>query len=335
MTAVVVTGASGFVGKALCAELLARGYSVRAAVRSVSSISDAAGLEVFASGEVGAATDWSEILDSRYRGNDDEGSVEEAHPADCVIHCAARAHVMRETEADSLAAYRTVNVAGTQRLAEQAATLGVRRFVFLSSIGVNGVFTNEAHRFECDDVPAPSENYAISKWEAEQVLWEISAKTGLEVVVVRPPLVYGPGAKGNVLRLLSMVASGVPLPLGAVNNRRSLVGLDNLVDLLIRCVDHPAAAGQVLLVSDGQDLSTSGLIRLLAQAMGKPSRLVPVPVLLLRAAGLLVGKASQMGRLVRSLQVDSNHTCELLGWNPPVSVDEGLQKTADWFLSQQ
>jgi len=334
MTVVAVTGASGFVGKALCADLLARGHTVRAAVRSASSISDAAGFEVFAIGEVGAATDWSELLDSRFRGNDDE-FVDEAKPVDCVIHCTARAHVMRETEADALEAYRNVNVAGTRRLAEQAATLGVRRFIFLSSIGVNGIFTHGARRFKHDDVPAPLENYTISKWEAEKVLWEVSAKTGLEVVVVRPPLVYGPGVKGNMLRLLSMVASGMPLPLGAVHNQRSLVGLDNLVDLLIHCVDHPAAARQVLLVSDGEDLSTPELIRVLAQAMGKPSRLVPVPLLLLRAAGSLVGKDAEVDRLVGSLQVDSNYTFELLDWIPPVSVNEGLQKTAEWFLSQR
>ena len=318
MKRILVTGASGFVGQALCSSLLTQGHAVRAAVRSA-GLPSANGLDVVAVGDVGAQTDWSAALSG----------------VDCVIHCAARAHVMHETAADALEAYRTVNVAGTRRLAEQAATLGVRRFVFLSSIHVNGVFTHGAHLFEHDDVPAPIENYAISKWEAEKVLWEVSAKTGLEVVVVRPPLVYGPGVKGNMLRLLSMVASGMPLPLGAVHNQRSLVGLDNLVDLLIHCVDHPAAAGQVLLVSDGEDLSTPELIRVLAQAMGKPSRLVPVPVLLLRAAGSLLGKGAEVDRLVGSLQVDSNHTRELLDWSPPVSVDEGLQKTADWFLGQQ
>ena len=315
---ILVTGASGFVGSALCSALIAQGHVVRGAVRSADSMPSADIMDFIAVGEVDSQTDWTAALAG----------------VDCVIHCAARAHVMHETEANALAAYRAVNVVGTQRLAAQAATLGVRRFVFLSSIGVNGVFTHGARRFVHDDVPAPIENYAISKYEAEKVLWELSAKTGLEVVVIRPPLVYGPGVKGNMLRLLSMVASGMPLPLGAVHNQRSLVGLDNLVDLLVSCLGHPAAVGQVLLVSDGQDLSTPDLIRVLAQAMSKPSRLVPLPVLLLRAAGFMVGKDVEVDRLVGSLQVDIDHTCSLLGWKPPVCVDEGLQKTADWFLSQ-
>jgi nucleoside-diphosphate-sugar epimerase len=205
---VLVTGASGFVGKALCSALLAEGVSVRAAVRSSNSISAIAGLQVAAVGEIGAQTDWSAALAD----------------VDCVIHCAARAHVMQETEADALAAYREVNVAGTQRLAEQAAAMGVRRLVYLSSIKVNGEQTALGAPFLFSDAPAPEDPYGVSKWEAEQALWAVSARTGLEVVVVRPPLVYGPGAKGNLLRLASLVARGLPLPLGAVQNQRSLVG---------------------------------------------------------------------------------------------------------------
>jgi nucleoside-diphosphate-sugar epimerase len=307
---VAITGASGFVGKALCAELLERGVAVRGALRSFGSIADDYRVEFVAVGEIGAKTDWSHAL------------VE----VDCVIHCAARAHVMHETESDALAAYRSVNVDGTLRLAEQAAAAGVRRLVFLSSIKVNGEQTALGAPFLFSDAPAPEDPYGVSKWEAEQALWEVATKTGLVVVVIRPPLVYGPGVKGNFLRLLRWVARGVPLPLGAVQNQRSLVGLDNLVDLLIRCVDHPAAAGQTFLVSDGQDLSTPELIRQLADAMDKSPRLIPVPVPLLRLAGRALGKQAEVDRLVGSLQIDSSHTRETLGWNPPVSVAEGIRR---------
>jgi nucleoside-diphosphate-sugar epimerase len=220
-------------------------------------------------------------------------------------------------------------------LAEQAAALGVRRLVFLSSIGVLGIHTNGRGPFFVSDAPAPVEDYAISKWEAEQALWAVSARTGLEVVVVRLPLVYGPGAKGNLLRLASLVARGLPLPLGALRNQRSLVGLSNLVDLLRLCAAHPAAAGQTLLVSDGQDLSTPQLIRLLAEGMNKPAHLLPMPEGVLRAAGSLFGKRAEVDRLVESLQVDSRYTAELLGWTPPVSVEDGVREMGRWYASLQ
>ena len=242
---------------------------------------------------------------------------------------------MRETVSDALEAYRVVNVEGTRNLAEQAAALGVKRLVYLSSIKVNGERTEVGSRFARVDEPLPEDPYGISKWEAEQALWDVSARTGLEVVVVRPPLVYGLGVKGNFRRLLRLVASGVPLPLGAVCNRRSLVGLDNLVDLLIRCVDHPAAAGQTFLISDNHDLSTLTLIRGLARTLGKSPRLLPVPLSILRLAGSITGKAAEVERLIGSLQVDITHTREVLGWTPPMSVDEGLRKTAEWYLSQR
>jgi nucleoside-diphosphate-sugar epimerase len=319
MKKILVTGASGFVGSALCSSLLAQGFAVRAAVRSLGSMSSADSLDVVAVGEVGAHTDWSAALAG----------------VDCVIHCAARAHVMHEIEADALAAYRAVNVAGTQHLAEQAAALGVRRLVFLSSIMVLGIHTNGRGPFFVSDEPAPVEDYAISKWEGEQALWAVSARTGLEVVVVRPPLVYGPGVKGNLLRLTSLVARGLPLPLGAVHNQRSLVGLSNLVDLLRLCAVHPAAAGQMLLVSDGQDLSTPHLIRLMAEGMNRPARLLPVPVALLQAGGSLLGKRGEIDRLVGSLQVDSGYTQAQLGWTPPVSVEDGVREMARWYVGLQ
>ena len=219
-----------------------------------------------------------------------------------------------------------MNTAATRRLASLAVQAGAKRFLFLSSIGVNGVFTSVSQRFNHCDEPNPLEDYAISKWEAEQALWEISAKTGLEVVVVRPPLVYGPSAKGNLARLLKLVRLGLPLPLGAVQNKRSLIGLDNLVDLLTRCVDHPAAAGQTFLVSDGEDLSTPDLLRHMAAAMGRSARLIPVPVPLLRLAGSALGKQVEIDRLVGSLQIDSSYARQVLGWTPPVSVQEGIRR---------
>jgi nucleoside-diphosphate-sugar epimerase len=264
------------------------------------------------------------------------------HHVDTVIHLAARVHVMHDNARDKLAAYREVNVAGTLQLAKQAAETGVRRLVYLSTLKVNGeqTFTGTANSiphgakeyFTSADVAAPQDEYAVSKWEAEQALWDVSANTGLEVVVVRPPLVYGPGVKGNFLRLMQLVERGVPLPLGSVTNRRSLIGIDNLTDLLIRCMSHPHAAGQTFLVSDGEDLSTPALIETLAREMGKSPRLFPVPLSLLRMAGRMSGKLQEIERLVGSLQVDCAHTCSVLGWNPPVPVEEGLRKAVDWFL---
>ncbi len=319
MTTILVTGASGFVGQALCSTLVARGQMVRAAVRSADSMPSADGLDVVAVGEAGAQTNWSTALAG----------------VDCVIHCAARAHVIHETEADARAVYRAVNVSGTQRLAEQAAALGVRRLVFLSSIGVLGIHTNGLEPFFVSDAPKPVEDYAISKWEAEQALWAVSAQMGLEVVVVRPPLVYGPQVKGNLLRLLGWVARGVPQPFAAVHNQRSLVGLSNLVDLLLRCAEHPAAAGQTFLASDGQDLSTPQLIRLMAEGMNRRARLLPVPMALLQAAASLLGKRSEIDRLVGSLQVDSGHTQAQLGWTPPISVEDGMREMARWYAGLQ
>jgi len=322
---VAVTGATGFVGNASVLELATRGFNVRAVVRTVNNSSSPAvnNMTHIAVGDIDSHTDWSAALAG----------------ADCVIHCAARTHVMYETEADVLVVYRSVNVEGTRRLAEQAVAAGVRRLVLLSSLKVNGETTDGlplpfgSHwALGSSDVgggyngAAPEDPYGISKWEAERALWEVSARTGLEVVVVRPPLIYGPGVKGNLARLLKLVRSGVPLPLGAVQNKRSLIGLDNLVDLLIRCVDHPAAAGQTFLVSDGEDLSTPDLLRHMAAAMGRSARLFPVPVSLLRVAGSALGKRAEIDRLVGSLQVDSSYTRQVLGWAPPVNVQEGIRR---------
>ena len=309
---VIVTGAKGFVGQALAQELDSRLFDVCAASRTLNpgSARSNSNTTHTAVGEINSCTVWSAALSG----------------VDCVIHCAARTHVMYETTGDALAAYRAVNVDGSRRLAEQAAAAGVRRLVYLSSIKVNGEQTRLGAPLSFSDRPAPEDAYGISKWEAEQALWDVSAKTGLEVVVVRPPLVFGPGVKGNLARLLKLVRLGLPLPLGALQNKRSLIGLYNLVDLLIRCVDHPAAAGQTFLVSDGEDLSTPDLIRHMAGAKGRSAWLFPVPVSLLRLAGSALGKRAEIDRLVGSLQIDSSHTRRVLGWTPPVSVQEGIRR---------
>jgi nucleoside-diphosphate-sugar epimerase len=312
MALAVVTGASGFIGSSLSTSLLSSGYRVTAAVRAgtLTELPARSGVERAIVGDINANTSWSSVLTN----------------VDCVIHCAARAHVMHETGGDAVAAYRAVNVDGSRRLAEQAAAAGVRRLLYLSSIKVNGEQTALGASFLFSDTPAPEDAYAISKWEAEQAIREVAAQTGLEVVIVRPPLVYGPGVKGNLARLLKLTCLGLPLPFGVVRNQRSLIGLDNLVDLLIHCIDHPAAAGQTFLVSDGEDLSTPDLIRHMAAAMGRSARLFPMPVSLLRLAGSALGKRAEIDRLVGSLQIDSSHTRRVLGWTPPVSVQEGIRR---------
>lgn len=308
---VLVTGGTGFLGSALLHRLQSSGErAVIAAVRAA-DVSFPPGVHVERMADLGADADWSGCL----RG------------VDRVVHCAARAHVMKDEVVDPLAEYRKVNVLGTLALARQAAQAGVRRFVFISSIKVNGELTAPGRPFQADDVPAPEDAYGISKWEAEQGLLSLARETGMEVVIIRPPLVYGPSVKGNFASLIRWMAKGLPLPLGAVRqNRRSLVGLDNLVDLIVTCLDHPAAANQVFLAGDGEDLSTVELLRRLGSAMDKPARLLPLPVWALEAGAVLLGKRAVAQRLLGSLQVDISKARELLGWEPPVSVDEGLRR---------
>lgn len=316
---ILVTGASGFIGQSLCFALLSEGFSVRAAVRSEWPFFIAGGLEVVDVGDFDAQTDWATVcLD-----------------IDCVIHCAARVHVMSETKVDALAAYRTVNVDGTRRLAEKAAEMGVRRLVYLSSIKVNGERTVSGGIFTPSDNAFPKDAYGISKWEAELGLREVTAQTGLEIVIIRPPLVYGPGVKGNFLSILRGLSYGVPLPLGKIFNQRSLVGINNLVDLIITCINHPAAANKTFLVSDGEDLSTTELLHRLGAALGKPARLLPVPTSLMELAARLAGKDEMVHRLFGNLQVDILMTKETLNWKPNLSVDEGFKKTAEWYLNSR
>ena len=243
-----------------------------------------------------------------------------------VIHLAARVHVMHDTASDPLAAFREVNLDATLELASQAAAAGARRFVFVSSVKVNGEATAPGRAVTERDVPAPQDAYAISKWEAEQGLRQIAASTGMEVVIIRPPLVYGPGVKANFAALMRAVQRGMPLPLGAVQNLRSLVGLDNLVDFIITCARHPAAANQTFLVSDGADISTPDLVRAIARASGRPARLLSVPVGLLASLAALLGKRAAVDRLCSSLQLDISKARGLLQWAPPVTLDEGLRR---------
>lgn len=303
-----MTGASGFVGSAVCDAVVSAGSECIAAVRKADTQTFASAARPVAVGGINAGTQWAQALAG----------------VDVVIHCAARAHIMKDHSADPLKKFREVNVDGTLSLARQAADVGVKRFIFISSIGVNG--SSGKMPFLTGDVPNPTEPYAMSKYEAEIGLRRLSDDKGFELVIVRPPLVYGPSAPGNFGSLLRWVAAGVPLPLGSIHNRRSLVGLDNLVDLITTCVDHPSAGNQVFLVSDGEDVSTTQLLQRLAIAMNRPARLIPVPAALLRFAAIMLGKRVMARRLLGSLQVDITKTRETLGWNPPVSLDEGLRR---------
>jgi len=310
---VLVTGANGFVGQAVLLRLNGMsGVTAIGSVRRAAMFADA-GAPIATVGELSAQTDWSGALAG----------------VQAVVHTAARVHVMQEAAVDPLAEFRRVNVQGTLNLARQAAAAGVRRFVFVSSIKVNGEATQPGSRFTADDVPAPLDAYGVSKMEAEQGLLALSAQTGMEVVIIRPPLVYGPGVKANFAAMMRWLRRGVPLPLGAIHNRRSLVALDNLVDLIVLCLTHPTAANRTFLVSDGEDVSTTQLLRRMGQALGRPPRLIPVPASILKLAAAMVGKSDVAHRLCGSLQVDISKTRQLLGWTPPLSLDEGLKRAAE------
>jgi UDP-N-acetyl-alpha-D-quinovosamine dehydrogenase len=308
----LITGANGFIGGAVLSRLRAEGRLVRGLVRgSACPAGCIVGPQLSA-----AEADWRPLLAG----------------CEAVVHAAARVHVVDEEDPDPLGAFRAVNVAGTLNLARQAAEAGVRRFVFLSSIKVLGESTLPGRPFTPEDPPAPQDPYGRSKAEAEAGLLELAARTGMEVVIIRPPLVYGPGVKANFLAMMRWLRRGVPLPLGAVrHNRRSLVALDNLVDLTVTCVRHPAAANQVFLAGDGEDLSTAELLRRLAGALGVPARLIPVPVWVLEAGAAAFGRRQAMQRLCGNLQVDISKARQLLDWRPVVSVDKGLCRAAAGF----
>lgn len=314
---VLVTGANGFVGRPLCEEMLRQGWGVKAAVRLPNQLPVVA--EVVTIKNIGCGTDWKDAL----RG------------VDVVIHLAARVHVMHENARNPLEEFHKVNVAGSGHLARSAAASGVKRLVYVSSIGVNGLSTTMCRPFSEADAPAPHNAYALSKWEAEQALHRVAQETGLEVVIVRPPLVYGSGAPGNFAQMMRVLQKVIPLPLASVRNLRSLIYVGNLVDALILCATHPAAAGQTYLVNDGEDVATPDLLRCLGEAMGRPARLFPCPPALLKFAGRLIGKAGQVERLLGSLQVDSGKIRRELGWTPPYTLRQGLQATAEWYRNVQ
>lgn len=306
----LVTGAGGFVGTAVVSELAKRGISYRAVTRTP-------GEGFFCIGNIDPRTDWTAALDG----------------VDGIIHLASRAHVMNETVADSAAHLRSVNVDSTLNLASQAIKAGVKRFVFISSIKVNGEMTKPGRPFTAEDAPCPQNPYAQSKHDAEQGLFALARGAGsdFEVTVIRPPLVYGPGVKANFATMMDWVNRGIPLPLGSVNNKRSFVFVGNLADLIILSAIHPKAAGQVFLVSDGEDISTTDLFKKMAQALGRSSWMMPLPTPLLNFGAAMIGQRAITSRLTDSLQVDVTKTRELLGWEPRKSVSEGLRQTARSF----
>lgn len=314
---VLVTGANGLIGAALLEQLQRNLIPSKAALRTgCTKRLEGNCVEV---GSIDSGTQWKPVLQE----------------VETVVHLAARVHVMRDTAVNPMDEFRRVNVEGTLNLARKSADAGVRRFVFLSSIKVNGEETYTGKQFRPDDILAPMDAYSISKWEAEQGLLAIAQETGMEIVIIRPPLVYGPGVKGNFLSMMCWLAHGVPLPLGAINNCRSLVSLDNLVDLIMICLDHPAAANQTFLVSDDKDVSTTELLQRIGNALDKPARLIPVPPKLLQWGAKLFGKEDIAQRLLSNLQLDISKTKERLGWTPPISIDEGLKRTAEWYWQQQ
>lgn len=305
---VLLTGANGFLGQRLAFIIESfSDFNLTSVARSEVESLHGKGVVV---SQIDGDTDWrSALIDQNL-----------------IIHAAARAHVMKHEVSESLKEYRHVNVDGTLNLARQAVVAGVKRFIFISSIKVNGEQTHPGKPFTADDRPAPEDAYGISKFKAEQGLLQIAAETGLEVVIIRPPLVYGPGVKGNFARMIEVVKKRPLLPLGAIYNKRSLVSLDNLVDLIVKCIEHKEAANQIFIAGDGCDLSTTELLRGVSKAYGVSSRLIPVPASVLMFAASLLGKRAVAQRLLGSLQVDISKARDLLGWTPPLSVEEGLRR---------
>lgn len=308
---VLVTGPDGFVGTEVCGALLKRSHTVRGAQWEADVLPW--GCESVLVGDITENTNWECALNG----------------IDSVVHLAARVHVMNDRSKDPLTASRIVNVEGTRRLAQCAAVNGVQHFIFISSIKVNGESTHEKP-FSEEDVPNPEDHYAVSKWEAEQVLRELEAATGMSVTILRPPLMYGPGVKANFLKLIRLIDKGIPLPLGAVDNRRSLLGLGNFADLICRCVENDAAKGETFVVSEGFDVSTADLVREISVALKKTPRLVSLHPGWLRMLGCLTGKRAMINRLTESLVIDSSKVRRVLNWKPPYSMKEELVRTVEW-----
>jgi len=311
---ILVTGATGFVGQEVVKNLIITGHDVRACARQ-DGIVFHPNAHIFKVGNLSENTDWHSALQN----------------LDVVIHLAARVHVMTEHTSGSLTEFRKVNTAATLNLARQAIDAGVKRFVFISSIKVNGEDTNNGLKFSPNDIHVPTDPYGLSKYEAEQGLLKLAEETNMEVVIIRSPLVYGVGVRANFLSMMQWVNKGIPLPFGSIHNKRSLVALDNLVSFIIHCIEHPKAANEVFLISDGEDVSTTELLQQVAKAFGKKIFLLPVPVGLMRFFAKLLGKEDVANRLFGSLQVDSSKARDLLDWKPVITMDEQLKKIADVF----
>ena len=309
----MVTGANGFVGQSLCTALRLQGWRVKGALRSPHQL--AAGVEPVIVGEIDGGTDWTNALSG----------------VNVVMHLAARVHVMKDDSSDPLTEFLKVNLHGTTNLAMQAAKAGVKRLIYVSSIKVNGEATGRDQSFSESDSADPQDPYGVSKWQAEQALHRISQETGLEIVIMRLPLVYGPGVKGNFISLLSAIDKGLPLPLAGAKNARSLIYVGNLVDALIICAKQPAAAGQTFLVSDGEDVSTAMLVKKISRALGRGNRSFYLPHVLMRAVGNVLGRSAQIDRLFGSLRVNNEKIRNELSWSAPYTLEQGLQATADWY----
>lgn len=315
---ILITGGTGFVGSKTVSACLCRGNIVSATRRNPQKQFQSGVIPIQIK-DIGPDTIWREYLEGK----------------ECVIHTAARAHIMNDTVNNPIAAYQRINTEGTLNLAKQAAQSGIRRFIFISSIKVNGESTKKGESFHPDDVPLAKDPYGISKLKAEFGLREIADASGMEIVIIRPTMVYGPGVKGNFLSMLHWIDKRIPLPLGGINNKRSMVALDNLVDLILKCVDNPLAANQIFLASDGEDISTSELLRLIGNALDRPARLFSLPQEFVEACGRLVGMSAQVRRLYNSLQVDIEKNKKLLNWTPPITMLQGLHKTVEFYKSQK
>ncbi len=309
---ILVTGSTGFVGSRVVELAREHDWTVIPVVRKqIEPLTNRLVIPF-----IDASTDWSGAFEG----------------VDCIVHCAARVHQMNESEQDALAAYQEVNTLGTLNLAKQAAEAGVKRFVFVSSIKVNGEFSELNLPFEPNLKNTPQDPYGLSKYEAEVELAKLSKETGLEVVIIRPPLVYGPGVKANFLSMMRLIDKGIPLPFGAIKNQRSLVYLDNLSSLILTCCEHPVAPGHTFLASDDHDVSTTQLMQTIAHAMGKSPRLIPIPMSWIQAGSSALKKKHIAQRICGNLQVEIGLTKEILGWKPPVSFEQGIKRTVEAYL---
>lgn len=309
MKKILITGGNGFIAKALTKKLIQNNYIVNISSRK-KEFNPKNLFTTFRTGEIDGKTKWDKILNN----------------VECVVHCAATTSNMNKTDKELLESFRKVNIEGTINLARQSVSMGVKRFIFLSSIKVNGEMTFNNSSFKYYDIPNPSDAYSDSKWIAEQELSKISSNSNLELIIIRSPLVYGPGVKGNFMRLINLIKTNMPLPLAMIRNQRSMIGIDNLIDLLSICITHQDAVGKTFLASDDEDLSTPELIKLIASSMGKKGNLFPLPIFLLKFLGLVFSRRKEINRLIGSLRVDNNFTKTTLNWSPPISTGEGIRR---------